>query len=118
MPYLKQTHLEELRKSGLTDQTIEAAGIYTMMPEEALEKLNKKYEDDCLAYPYHHSVGYYRVKPDKSIHEGKYDQKAGEPPRLYFPPDMNYKTMNYGNIHIPLIITEEEKKSLKLWQEL
>ena len=50
-------HLEDLRKSGLSDGTIESAGIHTVLPG----RINKIFEWDIpinslLAFPYQNTV--------------------------------------------------------------
>jgi putative DNA primase/helicase len=113
---LDPLHLEDLRKSGLSDGTIKDAGIYTVPRDQ----INKIFGwdipiDSLLAFPYQGN-GFVRYKlfpPYKKKEETraqKYYQKPDTPPHLYFPPDFDRTAET-------ILITEGEKKALKACQE-
>lgn len=89
MSNLHHEHLDDLRKSGLTDETIKAAGIYTVTPGDIGKKLGGQGNNvvSALAFPYPSFDGYERFKVWRE--EGKtgpkYIQKNGTPNHLYFP---------------------------------
>jgi hypothetical protein len=64
MNSLHPDHLADLRKSGLTDGTISAAGIYTVTPGDIGKKLGGlgNNVESALAFPYPGFVGYERFK--------------------------------------------------------
>ena len=118
-------HLTELRKSGLTDATIKAAGIYS---EASVPKLAAildwpKYRPSmgaAIVFPFTNSEGhngYARVKPDrprkmkgKSV---KYESPHGRPNQIYIPPGVA-EVLPDGTRE--LLVTEGEKKSLAATQ--
>ena len=107
-------HLADLRKSGLTEDTIRAAAIYTVPPDEIGKKLGGG--DDgittLLAFSYPGCEGHERFKC--WYQEGrtgpKYRQKTGTANRLYLPNTADLASDG------PLIICEGEKKTLALNQ--
>jgi hypothetical protein len=109
-------HLADLRKSGLSDETIGAAAIYTVPPDEVGKRLGCLANGvvSALAFPYPGCDGYERYKVWREEtgdpKAPKYLQKTGSPNRLYLLPGMDLA----GNS--PLIMTEGEKKTLALWQ--
>src|SRR5262245_38235784 len=80
-PALHTEHLDDLRKSGLTDATIAAAGLYSRNAKE-------------LVFPYQREPdGFARIKffPPRSMADGhtqKYGQPADSGVRLYVPPSV------------------------------
>ena len=64
MSNLHPDHLADLRKSGLTDETIRAAGIYTVTPGDLGKKLGGLGNNvvSALAFPYTGFDGYERFK--------------------------------------------------------
>ncbi len=109
-------HLADLRRSGLTDATIRAAGIYTVNPGDIGKKMGGPANGmvSALAFPYlgcdgfeRYKVWWEEVRRDKAP---KYLQKGGTPNHLYFPPGVDLAGDS------PLLITEGEKKCLALWQ--
>jgi putative DNA primase/helicase len=121
LPRLLPHHLAELRKSGLTDATIKAAGIYS---EAVYDKLGaivnwKKYPKKMgpgMVYPFTDADGrngYARFKPDhprvvggKSV---KYESPKGQPNQVYLPPGVAQALPDPGR---ELLLTEGEKKAL------
>jgi putative DNA primase/helicase len=116
MNVLHPDHLEDLRRSGLSDETIRAAGIYTVTPGDIGKKLggNNYGILTMLAFPYPGCGGFERFKvfrEEKADPKApKYLQKTGTPNHLYLLPGINLAGES------PLIITEGEKKALALWQ--
>jgi hypothetical protein len=111
---LHPVHREDLERSGLTPETIRAAGIYTVPPDEIGKKLGGQANGvvSALAFPYPGCNGFERFKiwreEDKT--GPKYMQKAGTVNRLYLPPGTDLAGDSL------LILTEGEKKALALWQ--
>ena len=107
-------HLSDLQASGLTDATIEAAGVYTVPPDEIGKKLGRLSNGlvSVLAFPYPECVGFerYKVWWNEGKDGPKYLQKLGTSNRLYLPPTVELE----GNS--PLIVVEGEKKALAVWQ--
>lgn len=114
-------HRAELHASGLTDETIERAGIYSEADQRKLQHLlgwakPPKKMGAAIVFPYHApdgTNGYARLKPDnKRKREGKpvkYESPKGRPNEVYFPPGT---VAVVDDPAIPLLITEGEKKAL------
>ncbi len=117
---LHPLHLQDLRKSGVSDQTVIEAGIVTVPPGDINREVG--YSDPSIrsAYriPYPGLDGYSRLK--LFYHDGqgqgkpRYIQKKGSQNHLYIP---HGATDTLQNTSIPLYIAEGEKKVLKAWQE-
>lgn len=111
---LHPDHLADLRKSGLSDETIKAAGIYTVTPGDIGKKLGGLGNNvlTAMAFPYTGSDGYERFKVWRE--EGKtgpkYLQKTGTANHLYLLPTVDLKGDS------PLLLVEGEKKALALLQ--
>jgi hypothetical protein len=116
MTNLDSIHFEDLRKSGLSDETIEAAGIYTVSPLQIKNIFEWDIPiDSLLAFPYQGSsfIRYKLFPPYMKKGETraqKYFQKQDTSPRLYFPP-------NFDRNADTILFTEGEKKALKAMQE-
>lgn len=112
---LHPDHLAELKKSGLTDATIEAAGIYTVPPSQINKVMGRNAPiTSLLAFPYD-GTGFERYKlfpslKDADGQEKKYHQPKGSPVRLYVPPGFACWNSKWR-------IAEGEKKALKGTQE-
>jgi hypothetical protein len=131
-------HLADLRASGLTDETIAASGVYTVIGGDAIRSIlgthlsmrtaNKM--GACLAFPYQDQRGnpmtfrnpngairpFIRLKPlkprddkKKSGKSIKYESPIGAPCLAYIPPGTRSVLADPS---VPLLITEGEKKSL------
>jgi putative DNA primase/helicase len=111
---LLPAHLADLQQSGLTDETIRAAGIYTVTPGDIGKKLggNDGGIVSMLAFPYPRCEGYERFKCwyQEGKSGPKYRQKTGTPNRLYLPTTVDLTGDS------PLTICEGEKKTLALNQ--
>ena len=86
---LHPDHLADLKCSGLTPDTIRAAGIYTVTPGGIGKKLggNDYGISSLLAFPYPGCEGYERFKCwyEDGKSGPKYRQKKDSPNRLYLP---------------------------------
>ena len=125
-PGLLRHHLAELRKSGLSNKTITAAGIYSEDdPQHLAELLNRvqvvKKLAPAIVYPFFGAKGqngYSRIKPDtpriyndKAV---KYESPRGRSNEIYLPPGV---ADVLERADVELLITEGEKKALKANQE-
>ena len=120
---LTEQHLADLRRSGLSDETISAAGFRSLSAEGVREVLGMDVGSG-LAIPYPgaaHSDGspYARVRLDKPLpmgdgHTARYLTRKGEPPRLYVSPAMPAGWQ--GDPKLRLLVTEGEKKALAATQ--
>ena len=116
---MQANHLKELRASGLSDQTIEAAGVRSAAAEEVRRILGRtKPIGPGLVFEYPSCNGaapFSRVKPDekqtdKDGKAAKYLTAAGAGNRLYLPATLDCQVLE--DISIPLLVTEGEKKAL------
>jgi len=122
---LAPNHLADLRASGLSDETIAAAGFRSLSAAEVRAVVGMD-AGPGLAIPYAgciHADGspYVRVRLDKpfrtkNAHSARYLTRAGETPRLYVPPDSlmaaNWRTDTTVKLHL----VEGEKKALTMAQ--
>ncbi len=119
---LAADHLADLRRSGLTDDTIRAAGLYSETDATVIGKLlhwrGPAYAlGPCLAFPFRDAAGnvngYLRVKPTRPrAKDGKpvkYESPVGQPNRAYIPPGTVAALADSAET---LIVTEGEKKAL------
>lgn len=113
-------HLADLKKSGLSEETIKIAGIYTVPPDRISKILgwNPPQVTSALAFPYP-GKDFIRLKVfppyrDKNGHLVKYLQHKGPLSHLYIPPGVEEVLRDTGS---PLYIPEGEKKTLKGSQE-
>jgi hypothetical protein len=138
---INDKHIQELRASGLNDDTIKLSGIYSATTEEAHKLLNRDIDNNDLqglAIPY--GQGYTRIKPDNPrkvtvaqkeaqdhayaqdalYNDGgsqsivKYESPIGQPARAYIPLAV---CPAIADKTAPLWITEGEKKALLMCQE-
>lgn len=118
---LHPDHLADLRRSGLTDETIAALGIYSARPQDISKLIgwDPPGVQSALVFPYPGEDGFCRVKvfplfKDKDGHTVRYLQRPGSGVHLYIPP----KTAKVlKDPTVPLGWTEGEKKSAKADQE-
>jgi hypothetical protein len=120
---LSPQHLEDLRKSGLTDDTIREAGIKSVAPNLINKKLGSSRNGILSAYeiPYDSEHSNFRMyyEAGKEYEKNgdkkpKYLARKDSGNRLYIPSKVN-PILN--DVSIPLDITEGEKKALKGCQE-
>jgi putative DNA primase/helicase len=123
---LHPNHLADLHSSGLTDETIQAAGLYS---ETDLGRLTRilgwnsvpRKMSPSLVFPYFGvdgANGYCRIKPDDPrVCQGKpvkYESPKGRSNQVYLPPGSRCRLDDTQEM---LLITEGEKKALALDQE-
>ena len=122
-------HLDDLRRSGLSDEQIQRCGFHSESDPAKWSKLLKwksapKSAGPVLCIPFFGADGepldYVRVKPDKPRKakvDGKpikYESPKGAANRAYFPPGTRAALADPS---LPLIITEGEKKAAKADQD-
>ncbi|MGA2466040.1 MAG: DUF3854 domain-containing protein [Thermodesulfobacteriota bacterium] len=114
---LPPDQLTDLRKSGLLDETIREAGIYSARPGDIPKKLgfNDPSIESLMVFPYPGTNGFERFKPFP-VRPGKpkYLQRKGSGNHLYIPSSVRGIFQDSG---VPLYITEGEKKVLRATQE-
>lgn len=120
---LAPEHLRDLRKSGLSDDTLKEAGIRSIPPGDLNKKIGPNRDGVVSAYEILFANGYSRFRV--FYERGKEYEKNGDPKpkylarkgsgnRLYIPPKVK---LILNDVSIPLYIVEGEKKSLKACQE-
>lgn len=114
---LPPDQLTDLRKSGLSDETIWQAGIYATRPGDIPKKLgfNDPSIESLMVFPYPGTNGFERFKP-LPVRPGKpkYLQRRGSSNHLYIPSSLRDILQDSA---VPLYITEVEKKVLRATQE-
>ena len=112
-------HLADLRKSGLSDETITQHGIYSACPSEIKRILgwDSPSIQSALVFPYPGS-DFVRVKvfplyKDQNGHTVKYLQRKDSGVHLYIPHQVREILENTS---ISLVLTEGEKKALAACQ--
>ncbi len=120
---LSPEHLEDLRQSGLRNDTILAAQLVTVSSEASEDYLSYAPHTPCMVFPYPRLRGdaFYRLKPQRPLVYGngdvrKYLAKKNGGNRLYLPPYEDQRGV-ITDTECDLIITEGEKKALKAYQE-
>lgn len=118
---LSNQHLQDLRESGLNDQTIRQAGLVTVSPEAAEEYLGFWPGSECLVFEYAGANSYFRLKPLRPLSGSdgetrKYLAAEGGGNHLYLPPGL-IEPEAIEDTDADLVITEGEKKALKAVQE-
>ena len=119
MTIILPTHLVDLRRSGLSDETIRDAGIYSERDGRKIAELlhwrgdAKQLGASCI-YPYKRLDGtfncYARVRPDRPrANGGKYEAPVGVGSRAYFT-ELGIRALN--RLAARIGITEGEKKAL------
>jgi putative DNA primase/helicase len=118
---LQPQHIEQCRKSGLRDETILGAGLYTLTDRDRISQLlgwvGSHDFDACLVIPFFDAQGnptnFSRLKPDRPRTKNgklvKYEAALASGNRLYIPP---HTRSVLGDVTVPLCITEGEKKCL------
>jgi putative DNA primase/helicase len=118
-------HLAHLRESGLTDATIQAAGISSETePQKIAAMLNRdkvrKHLAPAIVFPFTDADGrngYCRIRPDRPRKYKnkpiKYESPTGLPNQVYLPPGV---AAILDDSAAELLITEGEKKALAATQ--
>ena len=117
---LAENHLADLRASGLSDETIRAAGLCSA-PAAATGLLGF-HDSPALVIPYLDHRGYVRVKPDQPRTDSqgktiKYESPRGSRNHLYVPSRTRSRLHGMCEQVTSVLITEGEKKALKADQE-
>ena len=124
LPGILPHHLIELRKSGLTDETIRAAGIRSETSVATVKALldTKQFSQRCLpaiVFPFTDAEGrngYCRLRVDHPRTIGgksaKYESPRGQPNQIYLPPGVP----DVLPTNQELLVTEGEKKALAATQ--
>ncbi|MDQ3829346.1 MAG: AAA family ATPase, partial [Candidatus Tectomicrobia bacterium] len=112
-------HLADLRKSGLSDETIEQSGLYSVRPSDVSKITAVSGVISLLAIPYGPTFTRYKVFPTNLKAKTKsgslrYTQPGGSGVHLYIPPIIR---SGLEDIAIPLGLVEGEKKALKACQD-
>jgi hypothetical protein len=127
-PDLLPQHVEDLRRSGLSEATIAACRFSSLTDEKAARETLRWRGGaakllPALRIPFLDrqggSSGFARLKPDRPRTRGdgkicKYEQPKGAPVRIYVPPIAWAMIDDRGQ---PLLITEGEKKAARAAQE-
>lgn len=111
---LHPDHYKDLLISGLTVETIQQAGIYSLCPADIPKKLGFSNPDiqSVMAIPYDSVFERYKIFPP--LNDTKYIQPKGSGNRLYI---SNKIRSALNDARESLYATEGEKKSLKAIQE-
>lgn len=127
---LRPEHLEQLRASGLTDETIELAQLYTEAARQRLaDMMDRKgwSHGAAIVFPFYlpgaDTPHAYRIRPTtpriekrgKKERLVKYDQASSAGQLVYFPPRARLDN-GYTDLTRPVVWTEGEKKCLALDQ--
>jgi len=107
-PLLHADHLRDLRQSGLTDETIAQAGVYSLAPrfiQQFFQNVPNTVET-ALCFPYQ-GAKFARIKLFPAVGKMKYVQPVGTNARLYIPFAVREGT---------LFVVEGEKKTLAAHQ--
>jgi putative DNA primase/helicase len=105
--HLHADHLADLRKSGLTDETIRAGGVYSLPPRDIALFFNTRRGvpaeiQSALCFPYQGGT-FARIKLFPSLGKMKYAQPPETSARLYVP---------FSITDVPIFVAEGEKKTL------
>ena len=113
---LAPSNLEDLKRSGLNDQTIEASGIFTVPPADFKKYRLPAKAISAYAIPYPNSdMIRFRLFYEEGDSGPRYFQQKGSGNKLYIPFSITKEILDDNAI--PLYITEGEKKALKACQE-
>jgi hypothetical protein len=104
-------HLADLRASGLHDETIREAGVYSLAPRDIAHFFNLRRGmpaeiESALCFPYQGNT-FARIKLFPSLRKMKYAQPPKTGARLYMPFPVDDR---------PLVVCEGEKKTLAAYQ--
>ena len=117
---LSDRHREDLRRSGLSEETIRAAGLCSA--DAAATRYLGFHDSAALIIPYPAFPGYVRIKPDAPRIDAKgraikYETLRGGVNHLYIPARTLARLQGMGEPLQTILITEGEKKALKADQE-
>src|SRR5262245_51240788 len=109
--HFHSAHLADLRASGLTDETIRAAGVYSLRPRDIALFFNLRQGvpekiESALCFPYQGGT-FARIKLFPALGKMKYAQPPKTGARLYMP-----FAVGEGTVYV----CEGEKKTLAAYQ--
>lgn len=110
---LHPDHIEDLRRSGLTDETIVKAGLYSVAPNDLGGITRSPMVKSALAFPYPLCGGFTRYKLFPPLDGIRYIQPRGTASRLYMPSLFVESAQTSKTVYI----AEGEKKALRACQE-
>ena len=122
---LKKLALDDLKRSGLTEADFKKMQLLPCDDVQASSILNSTFCTFGYAIPYFNVGGevndnirfrFLEELLGKNDKVTKYSQPKGTEPRLYFPPNVNWKKI-LNDTSIPLVFTEGEKKAYKACKE-
>ena len=120
MTLLLPHHLEDLRRSNLTDETIEENELRSVVDREEIARICRWNPGDigpALCFRFRHLDGsfngFQRLKPDHPRNDVKYEQPLRAGNRAYFTLRACEAIQTPGAM---LLLTEGEKKALALGQ--
>ena len=111
---LAPEHVEDLRKSGLSESTIQACAFTAVRPSE----ISQTHVESAYAIPYHDLAGHLncfcrtKLFPPITLSDGslqKYDQPKGTDPQLYMPPLFSWQAVA-RDARLSIALAEGEKK--------
>lgn len=117
---LKPDHVADLKKSGLSDEMIQEAGIKSISGRRARLLLGggSSRIESAMIFPYenqdHLRMKVFPEYRDRKGRKVRYLQPKDSGVHLYFPPGLEKKLRDAG---VPLYITEGEKKALRAAQD-
>jgi hypothetical protein len=119
---LLKNHIDDLRRSGLSDDTIKVSRVFSLTDPTAISRhLGWEHPaanlGPCLVFPFLDLAGkettYYRVRPDRPrVIDGKtakYESPLGKPNEVYLTPRAREVA---ADSRVELLFTEGEKKAL------
>lgn len=113
---------EDLARSGITPETQKAAGIVPLTAEGVRKRLPKSLKHEGMLLPYYgldgQATGFFRIRYLGQL-PGKKPPRYVQPPGVvgvYFPPPLDWQAIA-ANVKEPVVITEGEKKALRLAQD-
>jgi hypothetical protein len=108
-------HREALYASGLSEETIATAGIYSAQAGDLEHVLGFRVSSAGIVIPYPDFDSYARVRLDWTSDGKRYRTARGNANHLYVPPTLDRAVLTDPSL--PLYITEGEKKALKAVQD-
>lgn len=102
-------HVADLLKSGLSDQTIREAGLYSVPPSDFKLPPYLNSVTSMLAFPYPKTKEFERYKIFPIKGNMKYFQRPSTGIHLYFTPNFDLEAKK-------IYATEGEKKALRMYQ--
>jgi len=114
---LHPDHEADLKKSGLSNETVLLAGIESVRPDRINKELGFNLPGLTSIYkiPYNDKFARFRCFYGDGKTGAKYLQRKKTGNRLYFPRNLDCSVLQAADV--PLYLTEGEKKALRACQE-